>query len=818
MTILCSIRHKGLQQFALLFTTLCLLPALLVAEEDKESWPGWRGKNFDAVAHQEGLLSGNNEIGLTVVWRQALGSGYSSVSVADNRAITMYSDGTRDKFIAFDAQSGAKLWEYDIDETYRGHDGSHDGPISTPYIFEDKVFGISPRGILTALNAESGSKIWSINLADNHQAPKPHYGFSTSPIVVNNTLLVELGAKEGNSIAGFNPVSGELLWASGEDMVTYQSPMAITLDGQPQILFSGNRFLYGLNPENGEKLWEYDHGGDGAPPGSGVLTPVRMDGNRFFLAHKFREAKVVDIQKGSDSYQFEEVWSSANLKQTYSTPVYHDGYLYGYKGRLFQCVDGATGKVAWRSRTPGDGFPMLIDNHLAVLTKKGVLHIAKATPEGYQEVAATQLFDAHTWSPISVANGMIYARSFKEIAALKIENLSKQIAGGDLKLAGKLPDSKFAKWVEEVENAENKSAMIDDFMSRQTQFPVIEGSNQVHIVYRGEVKDLVISGDMTSSRNEDPMNRIAGTDFYYYSFELDPAARINYGFIRDYDDAIADPLNKRLAKTMGLDNELTDVSWLEMPKWKTPLHLSGNGAKLRGTLDSLSFESEAMGDTRMAHVYLPPGYEDREQRYPVVYYHDGSMAQLAGKVPNSLDNLIGAEIEPVIAVFIKPGENVRAEYRGGLVSKYSQMFLEELIPLIDKSYRTEASADNRLSVGTGASGSAVLYSAFSSYGTITNLSLQTVPALDFYIAMMGQMIKGSDEQPARIYLDWGKYDIRAAHEGWDMRDLNARLGKMLKGKGYEVAGGEFVDGSGWLSWRNRTDVMLKHFFPAKSGG
>ncbi len=811
--------HKSFHRIALSALLVSLLiPLCILAEDDKSEWPGWRGKNFDAVAGLDGMLGGNSDVGLKVVWRETLGSGYSSVSVVDKRAITMYSDGQRDKLIAFDANSGKKLWEYDIDETYRGHDGSHDGPISTPFIHEETVFGLSPRGMLVAVNAETGAKIWSVNIVENYKAPKPHYGFSTSPIVVNNTLLVEMGGKEKNSIAGFKPESGELLWSTGEDAVTYQSPMLIDLDGQPQILFSGNRFLYGLDPQDGSILWEYNHGGDGAPPGSGVLTPVRMDGNQFFLAHKFREGMVVNIQKGSDNYQFEEVWTSGNLKQTYSTPVYHDGYLFGYKGRLFQCVDGATGKVVWRSRTPGDGFPMLLDGHLAVLTKKGALHIAKASPDGYQEVAAMQLFDDHTWSPISVANGMIYARSFKEITALKIENLSKQLAQGDLKLAGQLPDSKFAKWVKQVEAAENKKTMIDNFMSRQADFPIIEGDNQAHIIYRGEVKDIVISGDMISSRNEDPMNRIEGTDFYYYSFELDPAARIDYRFIRDFEDQVADPLNKRVGKTIGIDNSPAETSWLAMPKWKSPAHLAEQADGARGTVDSLSFDSEAMGDTRSAKVYLPPGYADSDKGYPVVYYHDGFMAEFSGNVPNSLDNLIGEQIAPVIAVFIQPGKNVRAEYRGGLVTKYSKMFLDELIPLIDETYRTQATPEARLSIGTGASASAVLYSAFSNYGSVTNLSLQTVPALDFYINMLDQMIKGIDEQPARIYLDWGKYDIRAAHEGWDMRDLNARLGKMLEKKGYEVAGGEFVDGSGWLSWRNRTDVILKHFFPANAGG
>ena len=44
-----------------------------------------------------------------------------------------------------------------------------------------------------------------------------------------------------------------------------------------------------------------------------------------------------------------------------------------------------------------------------------------------------------------------------------------------------------------------KKAAIDEFMETQKQFPVIEKGNLVHIVYRGEVKDLAIGGDLMNA-------------------------------------------------------------------------------------------------------------------------------------------------------------------------------------------------------------------------------------------------------------------------------------------------------------------------------
>ncbi|NIM62860.1 MAG: hypothetical protein GTO30_14805, partial [Acidobacteria bacterium] len=59
---------------------------------------------------------------------------------------------------------------------------------------------------------------------------------------------------------------------------------------------------------------------------------------------------------------------------TYVTPALHEGYLYGMSGRIFTCVDAASGETKWRSRQPGDGFPTVVGDKLVVITKPGSLH------------------------------------------------------------------------------------------------------------------------------------------------------------------------------------------------------------------------------------------------------------------------------------------------------------------------------------------------------------------------------------------------------------------------------------------------------------
>ena len=128
----------------------------------------------------------------------------------------MYEDGEAEWMIAFDPDTGQEKWRFEFARPYPGHDGSYDGPISTPVIVENTVIGLGPYGRLFAVDTVDGEPIWSIDLVEDLGAAVPIYGFGTSPIVVDGTLVVQVGAESG-AIAGFDPRTGEKRWIAGED-------------------------------------------------------------------------------------------------------------------------------------------------------------------------------------------------------------------------------------------------------------------------------------------------------------------------------------------------------------------------------------------------------------------------------------------------------------------------------------------------------------------------------------------------------------------------------------------------------------------------
>jgi len=771
-----------------------------------DGWPGLRGPNFDGSVHDARLFD-SRDAALTLGWKRALGSGYSSIAVVDGSLVTMFTDGDADVAAAFDTETGDELWRYRIGDRYAGHDGSHDGPISTPLVADGRVYGLGAWGHLFALDVATGEVSWSTHLVDDHGAEQPHYGFTTSPVLVDGVLVVEMGAKEGKAIGGFDAQGGQLLWTVGDDEIHYHSPIVATIGGQRQVLAAGSKTLFGIEAASGDVLWSYEHQGDERAMGGATIVPVPAGEDRVLLLNKIDSSAMLGItRKDGDDYEIAELWSDNSIRSTYVIPVYHDGYLYGMTGRIFTCVDAATGETKWRSREPGDGFPTLVGEHLVIMTKPGSLHVVEASPEAYREVARLDLFEEHSWSAVAYAGGHLYARSMAHLARIDPSTGSEKTGDTESWIA----ETEFGRFLAEAEQAEDKSAFIDAFLERQRSFPIVEETGLVHFVYRGEAADVGIVGDMIGFRREEPMARLDGTDLFHFSTRLEPDAAVAYGFISDYGEPIADPRNPQPGK--GL---FGDVSWFAMPAWQAPDFIDEADAARQGRLEPLEWESKVReGQKRTAQIYLPVGYDTQsDHRYPVLYVHGGKSALEDGKMKNALDQLIGKTVEPLIAVFVIPDEEDPRRDLGD-VEKYSEMVVTELVPLIDERYRTNRDPMGRASVGASGGANAALFSTFKYPDLFARVGSQSAT---FGAEDIEEVIRNADEQPLVVYMDWGTYHMRSPHEAWDLAEESRKTWALLRERGYRPAGGEVPEGFGWACWSGHTDELLAALFPMRRG-
>ena len=103
------------------------------------------------------------------------------------------------------------------------------------------------------------------------------------------------------------------------------------------------------------------------------------------------------------------------------------------------------------------------------------------------------------------------------------------------------------------------------------------------------------------------------------------------------------------------------------------------------------------------YVYLPPGYKKHSsQRFATFYVHDGGEYLSRAQLPTVLDNLRHSQdIPPLIAVMVDPVDRM-AEYRANEL--YAQFLEKELIPYIDRHYRTRAEREARGVMGASMGG------------------------------------------------------------------------------------------------------------------
>jgi outer membrane protein assembly factor BamB len=384
------------------------LPAQAEAEPAAD-WPAFRGPERDGVVRGVRIATDWSASPPVELWRRPVGPGWSSFAVRGGLVYTQEQRGDDEVVSCYDLATGAPVWLHsDAARFFESNAGA--GPRSTPTLSGGRVYTLGATGILNALDAGSGAVSWSRNVASDTGTEVPVWGFSSSPLVVEDVVIIAASS----TLAAYDLATGTPRWTRKAGGDSYSSPQLVTIDGVEQVLLMGGAGAASVNPADGKLLWEHPW------PGFPIVQPAVMaDGNLLLAAGGTRR---IAVAHGPAGWTAAERWTSIGLKPYFNDFVVHEGHAYGFDGRILACVDLEDGKRKWKGGHYGSGQLVLLPDQdlLLVLSDEGEVALVQATPGLFTEVARFPAIQGKTWNHPVLAGDVLLVRNGEEMAAFRL--------------------------------------------------------------------------------------------------------------------------------------------------------------------------------------------------------------------------------------------------------------------------------------------------------------------------------------------------------------------------------------------------------------
>lgn len=401
--------------FMAAFFMLCFL-LMQAAINAQPSWDQFRGSHRNGIIRDVSLPDKLPAEGPERLWTIDVGNGFSEVATSGDVVYIMSSDtleGGYEYVAAFGMESGKERWKTKVDSMWFEKDGWGHGPRSTPAIDDENLYGLSGYGKFFALDKSNGNLLWAVNLPEQFGTTIPRWGFSTSPLLVDDVVILETGGTDSRAFTAFNKKTGEPLWSKGAGSASYCSPLAVDINGETHVVFANDTMLYAYSPA-GDERWTYR-----MPLRAPMSMPVFIPPNGFFESSVSRTGSFVVEVNGKAA---EQKLASKTMQNEWSNSCYLNGYLYGFSRAKLQCVSAETGEMTWGKRGYGKGSLIVLGDKLLVLSDLGKLIMVKADPETYTELGSFQALEGKCWTAPSFANGKLFVRNLSKMSCYKLSN------------------------------------------------------------------------------------------------------------------------------------------------------------------------------------------------------------------------------------------------------------------------------------------------------------------------------------------------------------------------------------------------------------
>lgn len=392
-------------------------PAAIEAEPvvSAPEWPGFRGAARNGVVTGVRINTDWTSSPPVELWRRPIGPGWSSFSVHGDLIYTQEQRGDDEVVACYRLSTGEPVWQHrDAVRFWESNGGA--GPRATPTLHGGRVYSFGATGILNALDAATGARVWSANAAQDTGREVPMWGFTSSPLVVEHVVVVAAAG----TLAAYARDGGALRWKGPSYGGSYSSPHLAEIDGVTQVILLGGPGAISVAPSDGTVLWQHEWS-SGAIVQPGILADGDIIVNAI-ASTGGTGSRRLHVARQSGAWVVTERWTSMGLKPYFNDFVIHKGHAYGFDNNILASINLEDGARNWKGGRYGDGqLVLLADQDLLLVTaEEGDIVLVSATTDKFTEIARLPALDGKTWNHPVVVGTTLLVRNGQEMAAFRL--------------------------------------------------------------------------------------------------------------------------------------------------------------------------------------------------------------------------------------------------------------------------------------------------------------------------------------------------------------------------------------------------------------
>jgi outer membrane protein assembly factor BamB len=376
----------------------------MTIKPDVTNYPFFRGEGSRGIAAGSGFpVTWDGKEEKNIKWKIPVPApGKSSPIIWGDKLFLTGAEGKDCLVFCIDKNNGTILWKASASdiagtpgETPKS-DPEAGMAVPTPAVNAFAVCAIFGNGNLICLDL-NGKKRWTRNIG----IPKNTYGFSSSLLIYGNLLIAQFDSESRLTLSGFDLETGEKKWETvRQGRPVWSSPVLGSFDGKPQILINGNPNVSAYDPVNGKELWSLNGvTGDVAPS-------LAVNSTMVYAVTDY--AKLIALKPGKNG---SVVWEDNMYTPDVSSPVAADNYLFLSTGNGdVVCYNAEKGDTLWTRifENPFYASPIICDNKVWLLDRKGIMHIVEANST-FRLVSASPLGESTDCTP-AFSDKKIYIR------------------------------------------------------------------------------------------------------------------------------------------------------------------------------------------------------------------------------------------------------------------------------------------------------------------------------------------------------------------------------------------------------------------------